>query len=195
MGIIKSIYRKIRLFFYKICNKIYLKRKKVILKGDILINGYLYVNNKGRIEIGKSFKANSGKNKNPIGGDTILRLISNKNGKIVIGDNCGISNSTFIALNEIKIGNNVLIGGGCKFWDNDFHSLDPLKRISDNDNDIQSKPIIVKDFAFIGGGSIILKGVTIGYKSIVAAGSVVSKDIPDGEIWGGNPAKFIRKIL
>ena len=42
--------------------------------------------------------------------------------------------------------------------------------------------------------SIILKGVTIGENSVVGAGSVVTKDIPSGEVWAGNPAKFIRKI-
>jgi acetyltransferase-like isoleucine patch superfamily enzyme len=47
---------------------------------------------------------------------------------------------------------------------------------------------------FIGARCIILKGVTIGEKSIVAAGSVVTKNIPEGEVWGGNPAKFIKKI-
>lgn len=52
----------------------------------------------------------------------------------------------------------------------------------------------VKKRIIIGGFSIILKGVAIGENSIVAAGSVVSKDIPDNEIWGGIPAKFIRKI-
>jgi len=52
---------------------------------------------------------------------------------------------------------------------------------------------VIQEGAFVGASSIILKGVTIGKHSIVAAGSVVSKSIPAGEIWGGNPAKFIRK--
>ena len=47
---------------------------------------------------------------------------------------------------------------------------------------------------FIGGGSIILKGVTIGERAVVGAGTVVTKDIPAGEIWAGNPARFIRKL-
>lgn len=52
----------------------------------------------------------------------------------------------------------------------------------------------IKDNAFIGAHSIILKGVTIGEKSIIGAGSVVARDVPDGEIWAGNPAKFIKNI-
>lgn len=57
-----------------------------------------------------------------------------------------------------------------------------------------SRPIHIKYGAFIGAGSIILKGVTIGEYSIIGAGSVVCKDVPSGEVWGGNPAHFIRKL-
>ena len=67
-------------------------------------------------------------------------------------------------------------------------------RISQNDTDIKSAPVLIKEGAFIGAHSIILKGVTIGKHSIIGAGSVVTKSIPDGEIWAGNPARFIRKI-
>ena len=57
-----------------------------------------------------------------------------------------------------------------------------------------TKPVEIREGAFVGAHCIILKGVTIGKEAIVGAGSVVTKSIPDGEIWGGNPAKFIRKI-
>lgn len=57
-----------------------------------------------------------------------------------------------------------------------------------------TSPVVIKDGVFIGAHCIILKGVTIGEKSIIGAGSVVTKSIPDGEIWAGNPAKFIRRI-
>ena len=57
-----------------------------------------------------------------------------------------------------------------------------------------TKPVLIKEGAFVGAQTIVLKGVIIGKESIVGAGSVVTKSIPDGEIWGGNPAKFIRRI-
>jgi len=60
------------------------------------------------------------------------------------------------------------------------------------DNIVNTAPIIIRDYVFIGGSSIILKGVTIGKNSIVAAGSMVTKSIPDNEIWGGNPAKYLK---
>ncbi|WP_262710533.1 acyltransferase [Dinghuibacter silviterrae] len=57
---------------------------------------------------------------------------------------------------------------------------------------MNSAPVKIGDNVFIGMDSIILKGVTIGSNVVVAAGSVVARDIPDNQIWGGNPAKFIR---
>lgn len=57
---------------------------------------------------------------------------------------------------------------------------------------LKTKPVLLKRGCFIGANSIILKGCTIGENSIVGAGSVVSKDIPDNEIWAGNPARFIK---
>lgn len=57
-----------------------------------------------------------------------------------------------------------------------------------------NKPVIIGDNVFIGAHSTILKGVTVGNNSIVGACSVVTRSIPENEIWGGNPAKFIKKI-
>lgn len=93
----------------------------------------------------------------------------------------------------MTIGKNVNIGSGCMIYDNDFHSLDYNERIH-GDKNINVAPIVIEDGAFIGAHSIILKGVTIGLHSVVGAGSVVTKSIPADEIWGGNPARFIKKL-
>lgn len=87
-----------------------------------------------------------------------------------------------------------MIGAGCLITDSDHHSIDWKVRCLLGDTDKKTAPIVIEDYVFIGARSIILKGVTIGEKSIVAAGSVVVKNIPSGEMWGGNPAKFIKKI-
>ena len=56
------------------------------------------------------------------------------------------------------------------------------------------KPIVIEDNVFVGWGAMILPGVTVGKNSIVAAGAVVTKNIPENQVWGGVPAKFIKTI-
>lgn len=164
------------------------------------INGKIKITCHGKIKIGKRNQFNSGSQYNPIGGDTILRLIASKKKSVItIGNNVGISNSTIVCHDSITIADDVLIGGGCKIYDTDFHSIrrkERLEAFSDMLFDVNAKtaPVTIKEGAWIGGHCIILKGVSIGVNSIIGAGSVVSKNVPDNEIWGGNPIKFIRKV-
>ena len=158
------------------------------------IHGIVYILNEGKISIGLNFLGNSSRNANPIGGDTILRLVVRKKGELIIGDNVGISNSTVVCWNKIEIEDNVFIGGDCKIWDTDFHSTHPNERRHEDNINVKTAEIKICEYAFIGGGVTILKGVTIGRNAVVAAGSVVTKSIPDNEIWGGNPAGYIRKL-
>ena len=139
---------------------------------------------------------NSGMLYNPIGRNQRCLLSVGSNAKLIIGDNVGISSSAIICQKNIEIGNNVRIGGNTIIYDTDFHSLNYKERtaLPEKTNNIRRKPIYIGDNVFIGGHSIILKGVTIGKNSIIAASSVVSKDIPENEIWGGNPAVFLKKI-
>ena len=94
----------------------------------------------------------------------------------------------------IKIGNNVLIGSGCLITDTDSHPLKWDDRLRNDDSKTKSKPIIIEDNVFIGARSIILKGVTIGYGSVIGAGSVVTQSIPPNVVACGNPAKIIKKL-
>ena len=113
---------------------------------------------------------------------------------ILIGDNVGISNSCFRIRKGITIGDNVNIGGDCKFYDSDMHSVEYEYRISCPDTHTKIEPIIIEEGVWIGAHSIILKGVRIGKRSVIGAGSVVTHNIPENEIWAGNPARFLRKI-
>jgi len=163
------------------------------------IKGRVRILNLGIIVFGKNVKINSGRNYNIIGGDIRTNIIVYKDAKFEIGDNVGLSNSTFVCSRSIIIQDDVLIGGGCKFYDTDFHSLDFENRMKPYkyglvDQGVSSKGILIKQGAWIGGHCIVLKGVTIGRNSILGAGSVLSRDIPDNEVWGGNPASFIRKL-
>jgi len=82
--------------------------------------------------------------KNLIGGDTILRFLVSKNTKLIIGSNVGISNTTIYFTNKIIIENSVLVGGGCKIWDTNFHSLNPLIRGTKEDRtNTRTAPIYI----------------------------------------------------
>ncbi len=178
----------------RIGNWVSLRRRKVSVGRDLEISGRIYVvaDEAGHISIGDRVRINSGYKANPIGGDVRTILFARGNGRISIGNDCGISNASLFACESITIGNHVLLGGGTKIYDTDFHWLNYEKRISQRGGVARS--VVIKDGAFIGAHTIILKGVTIGERAIVGAGSVVTKNIPDGEIWAGNPARFIRKV-
>jgi acetyltransferase-like isoleucine patch superfamily enzyme len=109
---------------------------------------------------------------------------------------------------HIRIGKNVFINHACSFLDlggitiedevqigprvnltTENHPVDPTIR-----KHLDLKPVVIKRNAWIGAGATILPGVTVGENSIVAAGAVVNKDVPDNTVVGGVPAKVLRAI-
>lgn len=118
------------------------------------------------------------------------------NSKLSIHNNVGVSSSCIWCSKSITIGNNVKIGSGCVILDTDSHSLDfNNRRIPKVDfENTNRKAIVIEDDVLIGTNSIVLKGVTIGARSIISAGSVVTKDIPSDCIAAGNPCKVIKMI-
>lgn len=184
-------------FFDNLYNRRELKKFKVKYASSPQIFGRILIANfaeqgTGRISMGENVVINSSIEANPVGGVRTILLFKNHDALIEIGNNTGISNALIAAYEHISIGNNVSIGAGAKIMDTDFHPIDLDERI--RNVNIPHKPIKIEDGVFIGTEAIILKGVTIGKESIVAAGAVVAKSIPPGEIWGGNPAKFIKKL-
>ncbi|MDN3664920.1 MULTISPECIES: acyltransferase [Algibacter] len=179
----------------KVTNFIKLSLFKVKTGKNLKINGGLFLKGRGLLEVGDDVTINSNYFFNPIGGQTFTSIVVGKNAKLSIGDRVGISNTAIYCAQEIVIKNNVLIGGDCKIYDTDFHSVKIEDRLAIPEQNIQTKPVFIASGVFIGTGSIILKGVKIGENSVVAAGSVVSKSIPANEIWGGNPIKFIKRII
>lgn len=179
---------------YNLINWLVLSYRKVHYSNFPIINGLIRIRGKGKLMLGKNVKINSGMVHNPVGIANKCSFYIAPKATITIGDNVGISNSLLYARNSILIEQDVLIGGGCQLLDNDFHSLDYYERIENVKGLIKTKPITIRRGAFIGANSIILKGVSIGNKSIVGAGSVVTSSIPANQIWAGNPAKFIKDI-
>ena len=165
-----------------------LKYYKVNIGENFKCEGRLVIQGHGYYSIGNNVYIISKEFVNPIGGNrTVLQTMDG--GKIIVGDNVGISHAILSARDEIIIEDNVLIGAGTKIYDNDFHSIEYQYRNENPDTHIRKKKIKISKGAFIGAHSIILKGVTIGENSVVGAGSVVTHDVPNGEIWAGNPAK------
>ncbi|MDY0780458.1 sugar O-acetyltransferase [Tenacibaculum sp. IB213877] len=106
-----------------------------------------------------------------------------------IGKNVFINfNCTFLDLGGITIEDDVLIAPNVSLL-TEGHPINPTERHA-----LLSKPIHIKRNAWIGANATIMQGVTIGENSIVAAGAVVSKDVPDNAIVGGIPAKLIKNI-
>lgn len=113
------------------------------------------------------------------------------------GKNIFIGKSTFINMNvnmldgaRITIGNNVLIGPNAQFY-TASHSLNYRER---RNWETFCKPITIEDDVWIGGNTVINQGVTIGARSVIAANSVVNSDVPSDSLYGGTPAKLIRRI-
>lgn len=154
--------------------------------------GLIRVRNRGKIVIGDKVTINSAPMANPIGGQGWTILVAQKGAKITIGDGSGISNCAIFAAKGVTIGRQVMIGAGVKIYDTDFHPVDFTARMENKPP--KKAAVTIENGAFIGAHSIILKGVTIGEKSVIGAGSVVTGNVPANEIWAGNPARFIRKI-
>ena len=119
-----------------------------------------------------------------------------------IGNNVIINiNCTFVDCNKITIGNNVLIASNVQIY-TATHPVETQKRLRTNWDPNNNKPffrtyalpVTIEDNVWIGGGAIILPGVTIGKNSVIGAGSVVVKNIPENSVAVGNPCKVIRKL-
>ncbi len=154
---------------------------------------YIMVHHSACCTIGKNFHCNSG-NANPIGRNTCSYIFVAPGAVLTIGDDVGMSNTAIVCHTSIAIGNRVKMGGGVVIYDTDFHSLDPVLRsnpATDAPNAAKT-PVVIEDDVFVGAHCTILKGVRICRGAVIGACSVVTKHIPAGEVWAGNPAKCIK---
>tara|TARA_B110000211_G_scaffold167245_1_gene188766 strand:- start:9717 stop:10298 length:582 start_codon:yes stop_codon:yes gene_type:complete len=191
------MFKRTRIYFYVLKNIVLLRINGVVFSNCIRIRGpfTLDMRQNTKMHIGENFALTSSLMLNPLGRNLKSMFRLDKGAKVTIGNNVGMSCVTLWASKAIIIHDNVKLGSGVMLIDSDMHSLNFEHRrnpLTDAIN-AKSKEIVIDNDAFIGTNSIITKGVKIGKRVIVAAGSVVVKSIPDDEIWGGNPAKFIKK--
>lgn len=175
------------------CN-LYFRMNGIYTDGFTVIGvPLLDIHKSGTCEIGSGLVMVSKDKYATLGKNNKCKLVVGEGARLKIGNQVGMSNASIVATLSIEIGNNVMIGGGVTIVDSDFHSLNPRHWHSDDDlKHMRKAPVIIGDNVFIGMNAIILKGVKVGHGAIIAAGSVIIRDIPGGEIWGGNPAQFIK---
>jgi UDP-2-acetamido-3-amino-2,3-dideoxy-glucuronate N-acetyltransferase len=123
--------------------------------------------------------------------------------RAVIGNNCNINSHCFIE-NDVSIGDNVTLKCGVFLWDgitignnvfvgpNVTFTNDKYPRSKQHPAEYQKT--VIGDGASLGAGSVILCGITIGKNSMIGAGSVVTKSVPESQLWVGNPARFVSEI-
>lgn len=192
------ITNKIRRFVSKQFNNILLSFYGVERGADCCIHGRLglRIAPKSKIMMGDNCYISSGIFMNPLCASDKGFLCVEKGAILIIGNNCAMSSPRIWARQEITIGNHVMLGGNVTIVDSDCHSLNHVHRrdnIVDNKN-AKCAPVHIEDDVFVGMNVIILKGVTIGARSVIGAGSVLVTNIPADCIAAGNPAKVIKRL-
>ena len=170
-------------FYQKLKSYLYLKYHGVLFDSNTYV--------KKNFEIRKSKHSAIYLGKNCIIQENVFFLLTKPNPKLTIGNNVSIGRSSIIAIKDhLKIGDNTEISANVFICDQS-HGIEIGKLITEQKSKIEK--VIIGEDVWIGTGSVILKGVTIGNGSIIGANSVVNKNIPENQVWAGNPAKFIRE--
>jgi len=145
------------------------------------------------IKIGERMSLRSSVISNPLGPNHPVIMSTRRATAVLrIGDDFGMTGGSIVVDERITIGHRVWVGANTMITDTDFHPIDPeIRHI--RPLDAKTAPITIEDDVFIGMNAMILKGVTIGTRSVVGAGSIVTHDVPRGAIVAGNPARIIHQ--
>jgi acetyltransferase-like isoleucine patch superfamily enzyme len=123
---------------------------------------------------------------------SIVRTLG-RGASIVIGNGVGFNSITILARSKaITIGDRTMIGGNCQIMDTDFHPIWPPSKRWEYTGDALDQPVHIGKNVFIGLDVLVLKGVTIGDNSVIAAGSVVNRSIPANCLAAGVPARVVK---
>jgi acetyltransferase-like isoleucine patch superfamily enzyme len=129
------------------------------------------------LEIGEDFKIWAAHRKTVVSGG----------GRIRIGDRCFLNSGTVvIAVEEVVIGDDVALANEVMVVDSNSHGVEGRPHVQ--------APIRIGDGCWIGNRAIVLPGVTLGRRVLVAAGAVVTRDVPDDVLVAGNPARVVRSL-
>lgn len=190
LNVTENIFWKVYSFICTMFMKILLRMKGIPYGKGIRFYGLAKFkrSNNSTISIGNycTFRSKSTSNLIGINRPCIISA-TEKNAKITIGDNCGLSGTVIGCFSEIKLGNNIKCGANTLITDGDWHYDDVRAN--------PPKPIIIEDNVWLGEGVKVLKGVTIGENTIIGAGSVVTRNIPSNVIAAGNICKILKIII
>lgn len=146
------------------------------------------------IRVGRRLELRSSASSNPLGPNRPVIISARRSGaSITIGDDFGMTGGSLVCDQRISIGDRVWVGANAIITDTDFHPLNPEKRRT-HPLAANTAPVTIADDVFVGMNALILKGVTIGAGSVVAAGCVVVRDVPPGSVVAGNPARVVRDV-
>jgi len=158
-------------------------RRATIVAPSVRVWGKPAVHNNGTMTIGERVRL--------ISTTATLELAAESGGTLEIGSSTFINYGCSIAASRmISIGPRCNIGTHVIIMDNDYHELDPERRLIRP----ESSPIILEENVWICARAIILRGVKIGEGSVVGAGSVVTRDIPPRSLAVGQPARVVRSL-
>lgn len=183
--------RLIRVPFGTFFARVYLRAWGAVPGSGLRVRGWLRLHIEGSLIVGKNVRINSGTG-NFVGGEQKLALWVSRGGKLVIADQCALSNSTIVVTQSVEILEGTFVGGGCLILDSDLHALDANQRLSGNSG--HSRSVRIGPRAFVGARVTVLKGSQIAEEAVVGAGSVVAGVIPPREIWAGVPARKVGEV-
>lgn len=174
--------------------RIILKINRVKYGREIKVYGVPRIENKGSITLGNNLRLVSARcayNSGNITGGVFLR--TTRTGSINIGEDVCLNGTSIISEISVTLGNRIMIGANTVIMDTNSHNIPFENRLKRWDK-IARKPVVIEDDVWIGASCFIMKGVRVGKGSIIAAGSVVTKNVEPFSIYGGNPAVFIKTI-
>lgn len=197
--------RKLRQFYYLYFNKVIFALSGVKYGQNMKVYNKVYLNVKegAEVTIGDDFVMTSGEAFNPLCRVQRGIIYAEPGAKISIGNDTGMSSPCIWTHVSITVGSHVKVGGDCIILDTDCHNLDWRIRRSKaqvrdgrciDEASANSASIVIEDDVMIGTRCIILKGVTIGARSIIGSGSVVTQSIPADCIAAGNPCRVIKRL-
>ena len=184
LGKLLNIPVLVRMRFYPMLNRAFLKKKGAILGSNVQLPGQLnlVISGNNDIGIGDNFYFSSGNGVNPIASNLQADVYVEPGATLTIGNNVGMSSTRLWIHESARIGNNVKIGGCVLITDTDAHPMDYMARRSSNEG-TKSAPVVIEDDVWVGAHCIILKGVAIGARLHAVLHGVCHCDLVYGTPW------------